>query len=88
MGRGIAHIPGVALFYYYVLLAGAAYRSWLFRDIALMLLIHQLQHQGTRLIPVDFLAAIHGRNPVGDRHRLLLANGIARSEALIRYLKQ
>ncbi|MCP4490835.1 MAG: glucose-6-phosphate isomerase [Gammaproteobacteria bacterium] len=44
----------------------------------------QLLHQGTRLIPVDFLAAVHSHNPSGDHHRLLLANCIAQSEALMR----
>ncbi|MCP4186765.1 MAG: glucose-6-phosphate isomerase [Gammaproteobacteria bacterium] len=44
----------------------------------------QLLHQGTCLIPVDFLAAVHSQNQVGDHHRLLLANCIAQSEALMR----
>jgi glucose-6-phosphate isomerase len=44
----------------------------------------QLLHQGTRLVPVDFLAPIESQNPVGDHHRLLLANCFAQSEALMR----
>ncbi|MCP3688069.1 MAG: glucose-6-phosphate isomerase, partial [Gammaproteobacteria bacterium] len=44
----------------------------------------QLLHQGTRLIPVDFLAAVHNQSSKGDHHRLLLANCIAQSEALMR----
>ncbi len=44
----------------------------------------QLLHQGTRPIPVDFLAAAESHNPFGDHHRLLLANMLAQSEALMR----
>ena len=43
----------------------------------------QLLHQGTRLVPVDFLAAAESHNPYGDHHRLLLANMLAQSEALM-----
>lgn len=43
---------------------------------------YQLIHQGTRLIPCDFLVAAQPQRPLGDHHRLLLANCIAQSEAL------
>jgi len=45
---------------------------------------YQLLHQGTRLVPCDFLAPIESQNPVGDHHRMLLANVLAQSEALMR----
>ena len=44
----------------------------------------QLLHQGTRPIPVDFLAAAESHNPFGEHQRLLLANMLAQSEALMR----
>ena len=44
----------------------------------------QLLHQGTRLISSDFLAGIETHDDVGDHHRLLLANCIAQTEALMR----
>ena len=44
----------------------------------------QLLHQGTRVIPVDFLGSAETHNPFGDHHRLLLANMLAQSEALMR----
>ena len=44
----------------------------------------QLLHQGTRLIPADFLAAVESLNDIGDHHRLLIANFLAQTEALIR----
>lgn len=44
----------------------------------------QLIHQGTRLIPADFIASIDSQNPVGDHHKLLLANFFAQTEALMR----
>ena len=43
----------------------------------------QLLHQGTSVIPVDFIAAVHGNNKLPEHHRLLLANCIAQSEALM-----
>ena len=43
----------------------------------------QLLHQGTRLIPCDFLAGRESHLP-GDHHRLLLANCFAQTEALMR----
>lgn len=39
-------------------------------------------HQGTDVIPVDFLAARHAREDLGDHHALLLANCLAQSRAL------
>ncbi|KAF0192975.1 MAG: glucose-6-phosphate isomerase [Gammaproteobacteria bacterium] len=44
----------------------------------------QLLHQGTRLIPADFLAPIETHNPVGEHHAILLANYLAQTEALMR----
>jgi glucose-6-phosphate isomerase len=44
----------------------------------------QLIHQGTRLIPCDFIAPIHSHNPLGRHHDILLANFFAQTEALMR----
>jgi glucose-6-phosphate isomerase len=43
---------------------------------------YQLIHQGTRLIPCDFIAFIKPLNPVGRHHEMLLANVLAQGEAL------
>ena len=43
---------------------------------------YQLIHQGTKLIPCDFIGFIHSLNPLGEHHDLLLANVFAQSEAL------
>jgi glucose-6-phosphate isomerase len=43
---------------------------------------YQLIHQGTRLIPCDFIAFGHALNPLGQHHDILLANVFAQSEAL------
>ena len=43
----------------------------------------QLLHQGTNVIPVDFIAALNGNGKMPEHHRLLLANCIAQSEALM-----
>jgi glucose-6-phosphate isomerase len=43
---------------------------------------YQLIHQGTRLIPCDFIAFARSLNPIGDHHDLLLANVFAQGEAL------
>ena len=43
---------------------------------------YQLIHQGTRLIPCDFIAFARGLNPLGRHHDLLLANVFAQAEAL------
>lgn len=45
---------------------------------------YQLIHQGTQLIPCDFIAPIKSHNPVGDHHDKLLSNFFAQSEALMR----
>ena len=45
---------------------------------------YQLIHQGTKLIPCDFLAPIHSQNPIGAHHRILLSNFFAQPEALMR----
>jgi glucose-6-phosphate isomerase len=44
----------------------------------------QLLHQGTRLISSDFLVGIESHDPLPDHHRLLVANCIAQTEALMR----
>jgi glucose-6-phosphate isomerase len=43
---------------------------------------YQLIHQGTRLIPCDFIAFARSLNPLGEHHDLLLANVLAQGEAL------
>jgi glucose-6-phosphate isomerase len=43
---------------------------------------YQLIHQGTRLIPCDFIGFCETLNPVGQQHDMLLANMFAQSEAL------
>ncbi len=43
---------------------------------------YQLIHQGTKLIPCDFIAFAKSLNPLGRHHDILLANFIAQSEAL------
>jgi len=43
---------------------------------------YQLIHQGTRLIPCDFLAFAEALNPLGRHHDLLMANVFAQTEAL------
>ncbi len=45
---------------------------------------YQLIHQGTKLVPCDFLAAANTHNPIGDHHEKLLANFFAQPEALMR----
>jgi glucose-6-phosphate isomerase len=42
----------------------------------------QLMHQGTRLIPADFIGFVESLNPIGDHHRKLMANFFAQTEAL------
>jgi len=44
---------------------------------------YQLIHQGTRLIPADFLAPAVSHNPVGRHHAILLSNFFAQTEALM-----
>ncbi len=43
---------------------------------------YQLIHQGTRLIPCDFIGFCQSLNPVGDHHDILMANLMAQGEAL------
>ena len=43
---------------------------------------YQLIHQGTRLVPCDFLAAVESQTPLGAHQEMLLANFFAQSEAL------
>jgi glucose-6-phosphate isomerase len=43
---------------------------------------YQLIHQGTRLIPCDFIAFAEPLNPLGRHHDILIANVLAQSEAL------
>jgi len=43
---------------------------------------YQLLHQGTKLIPCDFIAGANSLNPIGDHHAKLLANFFAQTEAL------
>ncbi len=44
----------------------------------------QLLHQGTRLVPADFLVPMETHNPLDNHHTLLLANCFAQTEALMR----
>jgi len=44
---------------------------------------YQLIHQGTKLIPADFLAPAVSHNPVGEHHAILLSNFFAQTEALL-----
>lgn len=45
---------------------------------------YQLIHQGTKLIPCDFLAAAKSHHPVGEHHTILLSNFFAQTEALMK----
>ncbi|MBP8646594.1 MAG: glucose-6-phosphate isomerase [Syntrophobacteraceae bacterium] len=45
---------------------------------------YQLIHQGTKLVPCDFIASAVSHNPVGDHHPILLSNFFAQTEALMR----
>lgn len=44
----------------------------------------QLIHQGTVLIPSDFLAPVNSHNPIGEHHPMLLSNFFAQTEALMK----
>jgi len=44
---------------------------------------YQLIHQGTRLVPCDFIAPIESQRPLGNHHEILLANFFAQTEALM-----
>jgi glucose-6-phosphate isomerase len=45
---------------------------------------YQLIHQGTKLIPCDFIAPAISHNPIGDHHQILLSNFFAQTEALMK----
>lgn len=45
---------------------------------------YQLIHQGTKLIPCDFLAAARSHNDIGEHHKILLSNFFAQTEALMK----
>ncbi|GBE10940.1 glucose-6-phosphate isomerase [bacterium BMS3Bbin12] len=45
---------------------------------------YQLIHQGTEMIPADFIAPMETHNPLGEHHRILLSNFFAQTEALMR----
>jgi glucose-6-phosphate isomerase len=45
---------------------------------------YQLIHQGTRVIPCDFIAPAKTHNPLGEHHAILLANFFAQTEALMK----
>jgi len=44
---------------------------------------HQLLHQGTSLVPIDFIATLKGHDGLKHQHRLLFANCVAQSQALL-----
>lgn len=44
---------------------------------------YQLLHQGTRMVPADFLAPVRSHHPMGEHHSILLANCFAQTEALM-----
>jgi glucose-6-phosphate isomerase len=45
---------------------------------------YQLLHQGTKLIPADFLGPAVSHNPIGEHHPILLSNFFAQTEALLK----
>ena len=45
---------------------------------------YQLIHQGTKLIPCDFIAPAQSHNPIGDHHKKLLSNFFAQTQALMK----
>jgi len=45
---------------------------------------YQLIHQGTKLVPADFLAPAISHNPLGEHHTILLSNFFAQTEALLK----
>ena len=44
----------------------------------------QLLHQGTHLVPCDFIVAAQSQNPIGEHQDILVANCIAQAEAMMR----
>ncbi|MBG0777956.1 MAG: glucose-6-phosphate isomerase [Desulfovibrionaceae bacterium] len=45
---------------------------------------YQLIHQGTKLVPCDFIAPARSLNPIGKHHAILISNFLAQTEALMR----
>jgi len=45
---------------------------------------YQLIHQGTQMIPADFIIPLKSHNPVADQHQKLMANFLAQTEALMK----
>jgi glucose-6-phosphate isomerase len=45
---------------------------------------YQLIHQGTELVPCDFIGCVNSANPMGDHHLQLMSNFFAQTEALMR----
>jgi len=45
---------------------------------------YQLIHQGTQMVPADFIIPLKSHNPVGDQHQKLMANFLAQTEALMK----
>jgi glucose-6-phosphate isomerase len=43
---------------------------------------YQLLHQGTRIVPCDFIGFTHSLNPLGEHHQILFANLLAQSAAM------
>ena len=44
---------------------------------------YQLLHQGTQLIPVDFIVPVQAQHELDEHHRILVSNCLAQSEALM-----
>ena len=44
---------------------------------------YQLIHQGTKVVPCDFIATANSHNPIGEHHKILLSNFFAQTEALM-----
>ncbi len=45
---------------------------------------YQLIHQGSQMVPADFLAPVESHNPLGDHHAILLSNFFAQTQALMK----
>jgi glucose-6-phosphate isomerase len=45
---------------------------------------YQLIHQGTSLIPCDFIVPAQSHNPLGEHHKILISNFFAQTEALMK----
>lgn len=44
---------------------------------------YQLIHQGTKIIPCDFIGVVNSQNPINEQHTLLLSNFLAQTQALM-----